>query len=280
MTARGLHYTETPPGAVALPVVSAYWGFDVATLPSPDFVHRVWPDGCVSLLVVCFGARAVATVVRGVTRAPHDVPVREGARYRGIRFRPECGGLVLGVDVATLRDQNVDARVLLGDGAAVLGDAVAACGDDDAAVHAVFDAWVVQQGVARSAVQSAARDRVWPVDTAVRRAVDLIIASDGQCLMRDVAADVGVQPRTLQRRFLQLVGLTPKQFAQIRRARGALRRAVADHGTDRVGWSGVAAEAGYADQAHLTRDVAKHTRLSPTRLQDRLETIEHRTLVD
>ena len=54
--------------------------------------------------------------------------------------------------------------------------------------------------------------------------------------------------RSMQRHFLSAVGMTPKQFAQIQRACHAvelLRRGMTP--------AAVAAEAGYADQPHLTR---------------------------
>lgn len=57
-----------------------------------------------------------------------------------------------------------------------------------------------------------------------------------------------ISPRSMQRHFLSAMGMTPKQFAQIRRACRAmdlLRQGVAP--------AAVAAEVGYSDQPHLTR---------------------------
>lgn len=59
-----------------------------------------------------------------------------------------------------------------------------------------------------------------------------------------------ISPRSLQRHFLAALGLTPKQFAQIKRACHAvdlLRRGVAP--------AEVALDAGYSDQPHLTRSL-------------------------
>ncbi|APR85503.1 Transcriptional regulator, AraC family protein [Minicystis rosea] len=57
-----------------------------------------------------------------------------------------------------------------------------------------------------------------------------------------------ISPRSMQRHFLSAMGVTPKQFSQIKRACHAvelLERGVAP--------AAVAAEAGYSDQPHLTR---------------------------
>jgi Helix-turn-helix domain len=61
-----------------------------------------------------------------------------------------------------------------------------------------------------------------------------------------------ISPRSVQRHFLQALGMTSKQLAQIQRARRAVvllrqGRAVAD----------VAAELGYADQPHMTRSLRR-----------------------
>lgn len=288
-----LTYHETPPGANTPPVVSAYWRFDVHALPHPDFVHRVWPDGCVSVLAVCVQIggvwRVVATVVRGVTRAPQDVPVQAGTRYVGIRFRAESGAAVLGVPVSSLRDVSLPLAEVVGGHAASQAHAellarqvTAALTQGDSAVHAAFDAWVSLQTAAvleRAAAQPSPAKYTQAghvlVDDVVARAVDHLVASGGQVSMMDVAASAGVSLRTLQRRFVSAVGLTPKQFAQVRRARAMLRRTVDESLDERVGWSGVAAESGYADQAHLVREVRQYTQLSPTALKAWLAQITH-----
>jgi len=76
-----------------------------------------------------------------------------------------------------------------------------------------------------------------------------------------VAERLGLLPRTLTRRFVQRVGLTPKRFARVRRLQRVLRRV---RGPGVVDWSALAAEAGYADQAHLVHDFRDLTGLTPT----------------
>jgi AraC-like DNA-binding protein len=59
-----------------------------------------------------------------------------------------------------------------------------------------------------------------------------------------------ISPRSMQRHFVSALGVTPKQFSQIKRACRAvelLRGGMAP--------AAVAAEAGYADQPHLTRSL-------------------------
>ena len=64
--------------------------------------------------------------------------------------------------------------------------------------------------------------------------------------------------RTVQRRFRWAMGLSPKELAQIQRARSAVALLEA-------GWSpaNVAAELGYADQPHLTRSLRRFMGRTP-----------------
>lgn len=96
------------------------------------------------------------------------------------------------------------------------------------------------------------------VDRLVRRgrlAYDELVA--GVAEGRQPAATV----RTLQRHFQTVLGMTPKQFAQIKRACGAvelLRGGMAP--------SAVAAAAGYADQPHLTRALKHLVQRTPAEI--------------
>ena len=77
-----------------------------------------------------------------------------------------------------------------------------------------------------------------------------------------LAAQAGVGVRQLQRRFADHVGVSPKAVIRRYRLYEAAERAA--HG-DRVDWAGLAAELGYADQAHLIRDFSAAIGTTPER---------------
>jgi AraC-like DNA-binding protein len=76
-----------------------------------------------------------------------------------------------------------------------------------------------------------------------------------------LAAQEHVSPRQLERDFRKWLLVSPKQFSQVVRVQHAARLA-------RRGWglSRIAAETGYADQAHMSRAVKALTGLAPQRL--------------
>jgi transcriptional regulator GlxA family with amidase domain len=72
---------------------------------------------------------------------------------------------------------------------------------------------------------------------------------------------VGWSHRHLLTRFRQQVGLGPKTAARLVRFNGVWRRLDEDQPLD---WGLVAAEVGYADQAHLVREFRQFTGTTPT----------------
>jgi AraC-like DNA-binding protein len=89
-----------------------------------------------------------------------------------------------------------------------------------------------------------------------RRAVRLL--EGGQVRVESVAEQLGVTARHLRRAFTESVGIGPKDFARTVR----LQRAVQMAATSRD-WAGIAAGAGYYDQAHLIADFRDLVGLTP-----------------
>jgi AraC-like DNA-binding protein len=89
------------------------------------------------------------------------------------------------------------------------------------------------------------------------------LATEPELALADWAERRGLSPQTLSRGFRQAYGTTPKRFRAEHRAQRAVR-ALPD-------WTGtlasLAAEVGFADQAHLTRAVRALTGRTPGQLR-------------
>ena len=99
-----------------------------------------------------------------------------------------------------------------------------------------------------AALRSALLSRVAATDP---KRSDLVHAAAGLLRTRGVAQTaraLAVSERHLRTVFTRAVGLSPKQYARVDR----VRRVVARGG--RGGWARLAAELGYYDQAHLSRE--------------------------
>jgi AraC-like DNA-binding protein len=77
----------------------------------------------------------------------------------------------------------------------------------------------------------------------------------------ELAAGLGISHGHLDREFSRVVGLGPRTLARVLRVRRLLEQ-VDVH--DRIAWAALAAELGWYDQAHLVRDVTRHTGVPPT----------------
>jgi AraC-like DNA-binding protein len=239
--------------------VAQYWTMRVAPDVSPGFPHRIFPDGCIALAVRASPSGGVALV--GPRAAAFTVPVFPGDRYWGVRFWPDAGGLVLGVPARPLAGVVGDATAVLGRPAATaLADALRSCRASPEA-GAVFDAAL------RPRVDAAPA-----LDPVVRAAVVGLVASRGEVSVAELAREVGVSARQLQRRFGAAVGLGPKQFARVRRLRTAIGELLT---TEPRTWSAVAADLGYADQAHLVREFVQLAGLTPAAVTGAVRAITH-----
>jgi AraC-like DNA-binding protein len=197
------------------------WTRRVGNEPRPA---RIVPDGCLDLIWL-----NGELVVAGPDTGPQFSVSPARARLTGLRFPPGTGPSVLGVPAHELRDQRI--RLLDLWPAARVRELTERVGESDA------------PGLI---LESAARGPVEP-DRTVRGIAATLSAG---VTVAGTAAVVGLSERQLHRRCLDSFGYGPKLLARVLRFDRALR--AARSGTP---FAAVAAQTGYADQAHLAREV-------------------------
>jgi AraC-like DNA-binding protein len=164
-------------------------------------------------------------------------PRAEKTRQAIMRGGADCAGAAVGSAVA---------------GSAVAGSAVAGSADED-------DARMI--GYAEALLCSVLPQRD-PLAEQVAALVSRITDDPGLRRVDQLSAEAGMTARTLQRLFADYVGVSPKWVMLRARLHEAAERA--DSG-ESVDWAELAADLGYADQAHLTRDFTVTIGVSPTR---------------
>ncbi|GLY24346.1 helix-turn-helix transcriptional regulator [Micromonospora sp. NBRC 101691] len=209
-----------------------------STAPADVVPTRVLPDGCLDLL---WSSRA-GLVVAGPDRRAHVSAGDPGERWVGLRLPPGVGPAVFGLPADALRDRRVPLADLWGDRAVA-----------ELAERAARAPGKVLESVAAARLRGAGGADPLGVRLAARLRAGATVAA--------TAAEVGLVPRVLHRRCLALFGYGPKTLARILRMQRAL--ALARTGTP---LAEVAARSGYADQAHLTRDVRDLAGVPPTTL--------------
>jgi AraC-like DNA-binding protein len=203
--------------ASSLPHVTAWR----SVTPPGAREHRILPDGCLDIIW-----QDGRVFVAGPDTTAQVGPAAPGSRMFALRFAAGTGPPVLGVPASELVDRQVPLDALW-PASAVRPLAEA---DDPPA-----------------ALVAAARRR-WATPDPVM--VELTAAASAGRKIDEVAVRCGLSSRQLLRRSNAAFGYGPKALARILR----LRRAV---GLARAGvpFASVAASTGYADQAHLAREV-------------------------
>lgn len=229
-------YREWAPPAALRSSVSCLW-----TSVSSGAPTIVLPDACSDLI----WQRGAGAFVAGPDTGPWPSVLPAGTVLVGARLRPGAGGPALSLPLTELRDQRVDlADVLAGLAQQLPGDL-----SPGAALGRLIDMTTLL-----------AAERL--PDPLVSRAARLLAASRERT--DELARDLGVSERQFRRRCLDAVGYGPKTLHRILR----FRRFVSciDAADGRVDLSRAAAEAGYADQAHLTRESVRLAGLPPAAL--------------
>jgi AraC-like DNA-binding protein len=203
------------------------------TVGSAAETARILPDGCIDLL---WDGRQLAVAGPDLRARRHLA--RPGAAFAAVRFSGGLGPALIGVPADELVGRTVDlADLWASRPARLLLDQVAA---DPAGT---LPRWVQAQ-------------RRQLTDDPLGAQV---LAMAGQGLpVRRMADVLNLSARQLHRRCLPLFGYGPRRLGRILRLHRALEQARSG-----LPWSTVAVESGYADQAHLSRDVRELTGTTP-----------------
>ncbi len=193
----------------------------------------------------------------GLVAGLHTRPARiaHPGRQAGIQLSltPAGARALLGCPAGALASLDCGLDDVLGPPGSRLLDRVRSAGDWTARFAALDDELLrrVGDGSVRPEVAEA-----WRLTTTRR----------GRLPVAEVAARVGWSVRHLEQRFRAETGLGPKEAARVARFDSA-RRALAGRAATGapLDLAGLAGAAGYADQAHLTREWRAFSGLPPTR---------------
>ncbi|HEV7993845.1 MAG TPA: helix-turn-helix domain-containing protein [Gemmatimonadaceae bacterium] len=223
------------------------------------------PDACSDIVVVGDAEPHVA----GPATRTHLAPVGVGTRVVGIRFRPGATRVAFGCDANELLDAAPELRAVCGVAANALNDELSHAPTSDA-MRAALERWVRAR---------LARD---PHRDADALAAANALVSGRARTVRELGAAFGWSARRVHREITATCGYGPKTLQRIVRMQRVVRRAVTCGTEWGVAGDGsrshhrtpplarLALDAGYADQAHMTRDFRDLTGYTPRELLARV----------
>jgi AraC-like DNA-binding protein len=230
-------YREWLPPAGLRGALACFW-VSVVPLDAGPAVTHVFPDGCIDLIWQAGRGAFIA----GPDTGPSPVTDPPGTVYVGARFRPGAGGPALGLPLTRLRDQRVDLADLMPPAARQLPADLSP-----------------EQALRATTRMAAELVTATPPDRLVVRATGMLACR--QVSVAGLGRELSLSERQLRRRFDDTVGYGPKMMHRVLRLRRVLHHLSTAPGP--VDLAGLAFSAGYADQAHLTRETTRLTGLPP-----------------
>lgn len=226
--------TRHEPAPPLRPFVQYYWvvRWDRRGLPSHE--QRVLPN-----LSVHVSFSRGASGVWPPSRDVFSYVLAGEGQVLGARFRPGCFRSLLGAPLSSLGGKPRPLESVFGPSAHATEAAILAA-DSGERMAGLADELLASRVPALSEAERRARD-----------AVETIAADPALTTVARLATATGTSVRTLQRIFADCVGVSPKWAIRVYRLNDAAKRVATDPD---LGYATLAAELGYSDQAHFTRD--------------------------
>lgn len=252
-----------PPLDLSRCVERIHLGYEIRPADAP-IDERVLPDGAVHLLFNLGEAPAIvgappqpgrAAEALGASTAAVVIRMAGHVEHVGVRLRAGGAAALLGVPAGELTDASAPLDALWGPAAREAHERLAEAPRGEARVAVLED-------ILRERLRGA---RIQP-HPAAAHAERRIRRARGRIMVRELAATLGLGERRLEQVFRAHVGLSPKAACRLARFHATLCLA-RDEPARR--WSEIAHRVGFADQAHLTRELRAFSGLTPRELRAR-----------
>ena len=211
------------------------------------YEHRVLPDACIDIVLI----NDKPPVVVGPWNVSFVARLAVGTNVTGARLHPGRAPSLLGIPAAELLNQEVPVEALKGVVQSMRLEEVIAQPNSAARRSALAQ-------ILSTSVQDST-----PFDLAVLAGIRWL-SRHPQGRIGQLSRTIGLSERQLHRRFSTAIGYGPKTFQSVLRFQRLLKTAH-ETGPERS-LADLAINTGYADQAHMTRDVQRLANIRPTEL--------------
>ncbi len=265
MTSEKMFYREVAPSEKVRHSVLSFWEFSVEGETSRPLVHEVFPDGCINIISYRNGrTNTRQNLVAGISLKSFTLDVYAGDVCWGMRVSPIAARKFFGLNPLEIVSQSIEYLPNAPKNVSEIFNQLNECESCAGAID-VFENFVETVGVKRS-----------EIDERLEKTLQILLDAGGQIKISELVARINLSRRQLERNFRQASGLTLKQFARVCRLRAAAINLVEATNSN---WARRAADCGFTDQAHLTREFSLLTGRSPNSFAEMVERIEHGNLV-
>ena len=239
--------------------VKCYWTLENSDATPQISNERIFPDGCIELVFHYGDLFKEHKTDRSSDLQPRSfiygqlekfIEIKATGKIGvfGIRFLPNGLKPFVRFDINEITGKTVAIRDLWGKEGEILEDRI-------------LNAPSIEQKIFLLEVFLIRKLRnVTDNDAVVDRCVDSILRSDGNITITDLAYQLNIGTRHLERKFVSSVGVSPKLLSRIIRFNNTLN--LLDH-KQFSSLTMVAYEGGFYDQAHFIKDFKDFTGLNP-----------------
>ncbi|HEV7781410.1 MAG TPA: helix-turn-helix domain-containing protein [Chitinophagaceae bacterium] len=253
-----MNYQVFTPSPELQPFVKCFWTLEDEGKDTL-IKQRVIPDGCMEMIFHC-GDRYRQYFEDGTSLLQPrcfifgqisnyiDIAPTGVSNIVAARFLPEGLAPFLKIPVTHLENKAVDLESLFGSAGKELEEKVIA------AVKTGERIGLIEIFLLSLLTEPAA------IDMITRNCVDIILRSQGQLDITELAGKANVNRRNMERKFVSMIGMSPKQLSRVVRLQATIKMLGQQKFTS---LTSLAYENGYYDQAHFIRDFKEFAGTSP-----------------
>jgi AraC-like DNA-binding protein len=246
------------PGSLLENFVKCYWTLEAPAAEYPE-KQRIVPDGCMEM-IFHYGnlyeqfsedgssIKQPRCFVFGQITSPLEISPTGVTGIVAARFQPDGFAPFVGIAVSEMENKAVELKVLFGEEGLNLEEKVLAEKTNEARIK-VIEKFLLQ-----------ALQRDDAINRITKQIVQVLLESNGQMSVDDLAEGLQINRRQLERKFSSAIGLSPKQLSKMIRLQNTLKMMGQKQFTS---LTSLAYENGYFDQAHFIKDFKEFTGVSP-----------------
>ncbi|MFY9309167.1 MAG: helix-turn-helix domain-containing protein [Bacteroidia bacterium] len=253
-----MNYKTYAPCTTLSAFVKCYWDLKASKEIKPE-KQRIVPDGCMEM-IFHYGdlfkqhfkdgryiVQPRSFVFGQITNPLYIEPTGETGIF-AIRFHPDGFTPFSTMSICDMQNRAVSLQELFGyEGLLLENEILSALTNEDRVGK--IESFLINRLLTPESI-----------DQITKSCVETIMRLNGQLSVNELAQNLKINRRQLERKFSSVIGLSPKQLSKIIRLQATLKMLENNQFTN---LTSVANEGNYYDQAHFIKDFQEFTGLSP-----------------
>jgi AraC-like DNA-binding protein len=239
--------------------VKHYWTIESCIPKNNEHIQRIVPNG-LSELMFYFGDKPESTdknisidhntLIKGQLNGYYDIKITGELSLFSIVFQPYGASMFFNIPLSELLNQNVPLRFILKD---VVNELEGRLFDSNSFDEKIR---IVEHFLLQRLQKNEMRNHFHRITESVK----LINQTRGNININFLASEACYSRKQFERTFLDLIGISPKQFLKVVRFQHAINEKSKDLITN---LTTLAYQCGYYDQSHMINDFYKLSGMSP-----------------